>query len=134
ATPTPYGMIVPQTPDINGKIVHEVAPYQALITIADAYKVSVEKIVSLNGIQADTPLQIGQKLIISLGNITPSATLSNIQKLTPEADGKYYHTVQSGETLSWIAGLYDVPLANLMAWNELNNESVIYSGQRLLLQ
>ncbi|HRJ75512.1 MAG TPA: LysM peptidoglycan-binding domain-containing protein, partial [Anaerolineales bacterium] len=46
ATPTPYGMIVPQTPDANGKIVHEVAPYQALITIADAYQVSVEKIVS----------------------------------------------------------------------------------------
>jgi LysM repeat protein len=134
ATPTPYGMIVPQTPDVNGKIVHEVAPYQALITIADAYKVSVEKIVSLNGIQADTPLQIGQTLVISLGNITPSPTLSNIQKLTPEADGKYYHTVQSGETLSWIAGLYEVSLSSLMAWNGLNNESVIYSGQRLLLQ
>ncbi|HCR70410.1 MAG TPA: hypothetical protein DIW23_03110 [Anaerolineae bacterium] len=134
ATPTPYGMIVPQTPDANGKIVHEVAPYQALITIADAYKVTVEKIVSLNGIQADTPLQVGQQLVISLGNITPSPTLSNIQKLTPAADGKYYHTVQSGETLSWIAGLYDVSLSSLMAWNGMNNESVIYSGQQLLLQ
>ncbi|MBL8089925.1 MAG: LysM peptidoglycan-binding domain-containing protein [Anaerolineales bacterium] len=134
ATPTPYGMIVPQTPDVNGKIVHEVAPYQALITIADAYQVSVEKIISLNGIQADTPLQVGQQLVISLGNITPSPTLSNIQKLTPEADGKYYHMVQSGETLSWIAGLYDVSLSSLMAWNGMNNESVIYSGQRLLLQ
>ncbi len=134
ATPTPYGMIVPQTPDANGKIVHEVAPYQALITIADAYKVTVEKIVSLNGIQADTPLQVGQQLVISLGNITPSPTLSNIQKLTPAADGKYYHVVQSGETLSWIAGLYDVSLSSLMAWNGMNNESVIYSGQQLLLQ
>jgi len=57
----------------------------------------------LNGLQADWPLQIGQKLLISPGNITPSPTLSAIQKLTPEADGNYYHTVQSGETLSWIA-------------------------------
>ena len=108
-------------------------PYQALITIAEAYHVSVDRILALNGLQADWPLQIGQKLLISPGNITPSPTLSAIQKLTPEADGKYYHTVQSGETLSWIAGLYDVSLSNLMAWNGLDAASVIRPGQKLLL-
>jgi len=134
ATPTPYGMIVPQTPDADGKIIHEVQPYQALITIADAYSVSMDRILTLNGLQADWPLQIGQKLVISPGNITPSPTLSPIQKLTPESDGNYYHTVQSGETLSWIAGLYGIPLADLMAWNGLNNTSVIRPEQKLLLR
>ena len=133
ATPTPYGMIVPQAPDPDGRIVHEVGPYQALVTIAEAYHVSVDRILALNSLQADWPLQIGQKLVISAGNITPSATLSAIQKLTPEADGSYYHTVQSGETLSWIAGLYEVSLANLMAWNGLNNDSVIRPEQKMLL-
>jgi LysM repeat protein len=133
ATPTPLGMIVPQTPDADGKIIHEVQPYQALYTIAEAYHVSVDRILVLNGLQADWPLQIGQKLVISPGNITPSPTLSNIQKLTPEADGKYYHIVRSGETLSWIAALYDVPLADLMTWNGLNNTSVIRPEQKLLL-
>jgi LysM repeat protein len=133
ATPTPFGMIVPQTPDADGKIVHEVQPYQALSTIAEAYHVSVDRILALNGLQADWPLQIGQKLVISPGNITPSPTLSAIQRLTPASDGKYYHTVQSGETLSWIAGLYDVSLADLMAWNGLNNTSVIHPEQKLLL-
>ncbi len=133
ATPTPIGMIVLQTPDADGRIIHEVQPYQALFTIAEAYHVSVDRILVLNGLQADWPLQIGQKLVISPGNITPSPTLSSIQKLTPEADGNYYHTVRSGETLSWIAGLYDVPLADLMAWNGLNNTSVIRPEQKLLL-
>jgi LysM repeat protein len=133
ATPTPIGMVVPQTPDADGKIVHEVQAYQALITISEAYHVSVDRILTLNGLQAEWPLQIGQKLMISPGNITPSPTLSNIQKLTPEADGNYYHTVSSGETLSWIAGFYDVPLADLMAWNGLNNTSVIRPEQKLLL-
>jgi LysM repeat protein len=87
----------------------------------------------LNGLQADWPLQIGQKLVISPGNITPSPTLSAIQRLTPEADGKYYHTVQSGETLYWIASLYDVPVADLMSWNGLNAASVIRPDQKLLL-
>jgi len=134
ATPTPFGMIVPQTPDADGKIVHEVGPYQALITISEAYQVSVERILALNGWQADWPLQIGQKLVIFPGNVTPSATLSPIQKLTPEADGNYYHTVQSGETLSWIAGLYGIPLTDLMTWNGLNNSSVIRPEQKLILR
>jgi len=133
ATPTPIGMVVIQTPDADGKIIHEVQPYQALYTIAEAYHVSVDRILVLNGLQPDWPLQIGQKLVIDPGHVTPSPTLSNIQKLTPEADGKYYHTVSSGETLSWIANWYDVPLADLMSWNGLNAASVIRPGQKLLL-
>jgi LysM repeat protein len=133
ATPTPLGMIVPAAPDADGKIVHEVQPYQALITIANAYAVPVDRILALNGWQQDWPLQIGQKLLIDPGHVTPSPTLSNIQKLTPEADGNYYHTVHSGETLSWIAGWYGVPLADLMAWNGLDNASVIRPDQKLVL-
>jgi LysM repeat protein len=133
ATPTPFGMIVPAVPDADGKIIHEVQAYQALITISEAYHISVDRILVLNGLQADWPLQIGQKLVIDPGHITPSPTLSNIQKLTPQADGNYYHTVSSGETLSWIAGFYGVSLADLMAWNGLNNASVIRPEQKLLL-
>ena len=133
ATPTPIGMVVPAAPDADGKIIHEVQPYQALITIADAYHITLERILALNGWQADWPLQVGQKLVISPGNITPSPTLNAIQKLTPNADGNYYHTIRSGETLLWIAGLYEVPLSDLMNWNGLDNTSVIYADQRLLL-
>jgi LysM repeat protein len=136
-TPTPVGMVVTSTPDADGKIIHTVQPYQALITIAQAYKVTVNSILALNGIQEDWPLQIGQKLVISPGFITPSPTprpLTPIEKLTPASDGKYYHVVQSGETLSWIANLYDIALADLMAWNGLNNASIIRPDQKLVLQ
>lgn len=133
ATPTPFGMFVPAAPDADGRIIHEVQPYQALVTIADAYHVPLDRILTLNGWQEDWPLQIGQKLVIDPGHVTPSPTLSNIQKLTPEADGNYYHTVHSGETLSWIAGWYGVLLADLMAWNGLNNASVIRPEQKLIL-
>ena len=134
ATPTPFGMIVPAKPDIDGKVVHEVQPYQALFTIAEAYQVSIDRILRLNGWQEDWPLQIGQKLVIDPGHVTPSPTLSNIQKLTPEGDGNFYHTVHSGETLSWIAGWYGVSLTDLMSWNGLNNASVIRPDQKLILR
>ena len=136
ATPTPVGMIIPSTPGADGKIVHIVQPYQALITIADAYDITVDTILALNGIQEDWPLQIDQELVISPGWVTPSPTprpLTPIEKITPDSDGNYYHTVQSGETLSWIASLYNITLANLMTWNGLQADSIIRPEQKLIL-
>lgn len=136
-TPTPVGMVVISTPDADGKVVHTVQVYQTLTTIADAYHIKMDSILTLNGWQVDWPLQIGQKLLISPGSVTPSPTprpLTPIEKLTPASDGKYYHIVQSGETLSWIAGLYHIALADLMTWNGLNTASIIHPDQKLLLQ
>jgi LysM repeat protein len=137
ATPTPVGMVLLATPDAGGKIVHEVQPYQALFTIAEAYKIQVDRILNLNGLQVDWPLQIGQKLLINPGNVTPSPTprpLSAIEQLTPASDGNYYHIVESGEYLGWIADLYEISLTDLMAWNGLTNASIIQPGQQLLLK
>jgi len=137
ATPTPVGMVQVSTPDLDGKVIHAVEAYQTLITIAQAYEIQVETILVLNGIQADWPLQIGQKLVINPGSVTPSPTprpLTPIEKLTPESDGKYYHIIKSGETLLWIAELYEVTLGDLIAWNGLSASSVIRPDQKLLLQ
>jgi LysM repeat protein len=137
ATPTPVGMIVPSTPGPDGRVIHSVASYQTLITIAQAYNTEVDTILALNGLQIDWPLQIGQQLVVRGPLVTPTHTpvpLTPLQKLTPASDGKYYHTVQSGETLSWIAELYEVPVFDLMTWNGLNNSSILQPNQKLLLQ
>lgn len=137
STPTPVGMVQVVTPDQDGKVIHTVASYQTLTTISQAYGVSIDTILALNGIQEEWPLQIGQKLIISPGNFTPSPTprpLTPIEKLTPASDGKYYHEILSGETLSWVAQLYEVNIFDLMTWNGLNESSIIQPGQKILLQ
>lgn len=137
ATPTPVGMIQVATPNQDGKIVHVVAPYQTLSTISDAYHTNVDTLLVLNGIRADWPLQIGQELVIHGGNITPSPTprpLTPIEKLTPAADGKYYHSVRSGESLSSIADLYQVNVNDLMGWNGLNGSTILQPEQKLFLQ
>jgi LysM repeat protein len=135
-TPTPVGMIQLGTPDKTGKVVHVVQAYQTLSTIAQAYNINISTILALNGIQVDWPLQIGQKLIVHPALVTPTATelpLTPLQKLTPASDGKYYHTIKSGETLSWVATLYKIKLADLMAWNGLDDSSILYPNQKLLL-
>ena len=133
STPTPVGMIQVATPDVDGKIVHSVQAYNTLITIADAYGVKVENILANNGWQVDWPLQIGQKLVIDSGS-SSSDPLTAIEKLTPDSDGRYYHTVSSGETLSWISAYYGLDMGSLMVWNGLNASSIIIPGQKLLLQ
>ncbi len=137
ATPTPVGMVQLSSADADGRIVHSVQAYNTLTSIAEAYHVTVETILANNGLQVDWPLQIGQKLVISQGNFTPSPTprpLTPIERLTPASDGRYYHTVSSGETLSWIAGYYGVGMGELMAWNGLSSDSIIVPEQKLLLQ
>ncbi len=137
ATPTAVGMVQTSKPDANGKIVHTVQSYQTLTTISQAYGVSIQTILVLNGIQIDWPLQIDQKLLIDPGSATPSPTprpLTPIEQLTPDSDGNYYHTVRSGETLLGIANLYQVSLSELMAWNGLNVASIIRTEQKLLLK
>jgi LysM repeat protein len=141
AKPTAVGMVQVTAPDASGKVIHVVQPYQTLSTISQAYKVSVDTILALNGLQIDWPLQIDQKLLIQL-NATPGASTgsdaplpaSALEQLTPDSDGLYYHIVQSGQTLSSIAGLYKVSVAELMAWNGLDAASILYPNQKLLLQ
>jgi LysM repeat protein/uncharacterized protein YkwD len=133
ATPTRTGGIQISEPDAVGRVTHVVQSYQTLSTISIAYGTSVEKILSLNGLQVDWPLRIGQKLVIKAGNVTPTPDLSPIQRLTPDADGKYYHIVRSGETLYWIASQYGVSVNNLMAWNGLTADSIIKPDEKLLL-
>jgi LysM repeat protein len=135
-TPTPLGNVTKATPDAEGRIVHEVQAYQYLLTIAQAYGVSVDTILALNYLKADSTLSIGQKLVVRGPDQTATPTplpLTPLQKLTPAYDGKYYHTVTEGQTLEWIANLYGVSLADLMAWNYLNASSIIYPGNRLFL-
>ena len=137
ATPTPMGNVIIATPDSDGRIVHVVEAYQNLSKIGEAYGVSVNRVVELNGITLETPLQIGQKLLIKGPDQTPTPTpvpLTPLQKLTPASDGRYYHTVTEGQNLAWIASLYGISATDLMTWNYLNASSVIYPGDRLLLQ
>jgi LysM repeat protein len=137
ATPTPVGMVLISIPDADGKVIHTVEAYQTLSTIAQAYKITVDRILNLNGWQVDWPLQIGQKLLISPGFVTPSPTprpLTAIERLTPASDGKYYHVISSGENLSWIANYYGISVTNLMAWNGLNASSILIPDQKLILQ
>ncbi len=135
--PPVRGAIEISTPEADGRVVHTVKAYEYLGKIAEAYGVTVKRITELNGIKETTPLGIGWKLIIVPSSHTPTPTevpLLPIQLLTPEADGNYYHIVRDGENPGWIADYYGISLADLLAWNNKTEKSVIYPGDKLLLK
>ncbi len=136
-TPTPFGYFTASPPDADGKIVHTVQAYQNLSIISEVYGVPIERILELNSLTIDMPLQIGQKLLIYPGNVTPTPTprpLTPIEMLTPAADGNYYHIVKEGQNFSWIAGYYGIPLADLLAWNNMTENYPLWPEDRLLLK
>jgi LysM repeat protein len=129
-TPTPVGMI--QADD--GRVFHLVQPDENLSMIVERYGVELGDILALNEIQADWPLQIGQQLLVRTADGMSLRPLTAVEKLTPASDGRYYHTITEGESLSSIADLYEISVAELMTWNELGEAAVIQPGEKLLLE
>jgi LysM repeat protein len=71
------------TPNINGKIIHEVNYGQTLWNIAIAYNTTIKQIQILNGYaEDDQTIYVGQKLIIPT-SLTPIPTLESIASQTP---------------------------------------------------
>jgi len=53
---------------------------------------------------------------------------------TPRSDGAVIHVVQPGQTLIAIAEAYGVKLADILAYNSLNEKTVIFPGDALLIR
>lgn len=76
--------VVAATPHADGSIIHEVQPGQALWSISAIYKVSLPFLLTLNGLNENTLIYPGDKLLIRPPRATP----------TPKASP----TMQSSET------------------------------------
>ena len=84
----------------------------SLWKIADKYEVSVNQLKELNQLDSDL--------------IFPNQKLT-IDKETNQADT---YTVQKGDSLSKIAGKFNVSVGELKAWNSLNSDLIVI-GQQL---
>lgn len=105
------GMVV----SAEGDIYHTVRAGETLTSIARMYGVTVEEIMTANGLTNPNLIYVGQSLLI------PSTTTY------------ITHVVQAGETLSSIAWHYGVSYWDIATLNGLANPNLIYVGQVLLI-
>jgi len=108
-------------------VIHTVKSGETLSGIAESYHTSLSKIRSMNNIYQDN-IQVGTKLKIPT-NLTSRTTPSG----TPQGSEKIVHIVKKGDTLSSIANRYQVSLAKLKSWNNLDGHKPIYPGQKIVI-
>lgn len=97
--------------------------------IAKTHGVSVQAVLSANGLKATSIIYPGQKLTIPGAKITP---VSNVTPTTPAA-GTQTYVIKSGDTVSAIAARFGVTTAAVLTANKLTASSIIYPGQKLTI-
>jgi membrane-bound lytic murein transglycosylase D len=112
----------------NASDKHIVRRGDTLWSIARSHGVTMESIVSSNGLSTADTLAVGQVLSIS-GTTTLAATDASEAVDTRSTT----YIVRAGDTLSRIATKFRVRLTDLLGWNGLNKRSTIKPGQRLVM-
>jgi LysM repeat protein len=110
-------------PPRTSPIVHIVQWGENLTGIAARYGVSIQAIVSYNGLASANRIYVGQRLLIPVAGPAPAPV--------PIASCTYI--VQNGDNLTGIAYRSGVSVATLVQINNLVNPNMIYAGQRLAL-
>lgn len=88
-------------------------------SIAKRYNTTVRVLASINHIRNVNFIHVGQVLKIT----------GNVQPIT--AHRMAYYTVRKGDSVSVIANRYGSSIANIKAWNRLNNRYLIFPNQKL---
>jgi LysM repeat protein len=124
---------------------YTVAAGDTLSAIAARHGMKLKEIQDANGLADNATIKIGQKLKVKGGEAAPQPEKTMdvaISKPTVEkaasppgekAAGVRMHTVEKGQTLSEIAGTYNVKVSELVAWNNLGDRALIHVGQKLIV-
>lgn len=120
--------VVTSTPSENGSVIHTVQEGQTLWAISQAYHVSIEDIQSWNNLYNSTALSPGQNLYIPAKDQegrTPTPQTALTVFPTADANGRFIHLVEEGDTLWSISELWKVPLNEIYRANGMTAESSI---------
>jgi membrane-bound lytic murein transglycosylase D len=102
---------------------------ETLWSIARRHGMNVNTLANLNGMRPNTELRAGQKLRLSSasGNASePRPTRATARRVV--------YTVRAGDTLTQIARLFQVSVAQIMSWNGMHGHSPVQAGQRLTIR
>ncbi len=128
--------VITSTPSENGSVIHTVQEGQTLWAISQAYGVSIEDIQSWNNLYNSTALSLGQNLYIPAKDQegkrpTPQTELTIFP--TANANGRFFHIVEEGDTLWSISELWKVPLNDIYRANGMTADDSIGLGWEIAI-
>ena len=119
----------------SSKVEHTVKAGDSLWELASTYGVTVGQLAKWNSMAPADPLRAGTTLTlwvpaeiskrpgsIALNGVNPQNTVR-----------KFGYTVRDGDSISKIAGHYNVSMADLLRWNSITPGSILRPGQRLTI-
>ena len=144
-----------ELPSVNLSVRHRVRRGETLRSIAESYSVSAVELARVNGLGRGRPLRRGQMLTVPSSLRAPQPEVLSADSDDPRASTDYVparriglpgkidgnsvpidrvtHTVKRGETLSSIAGKYNVSSSELRQWNRLQ-VGTVRVGTRLRIR
>ncbi len=114
-------------PSGRERVAYRVESGDTLWAVAQAYGVPVRRLAEWNGMAPSDPLQPGDRLVVWLE--PDRAARGGPEDRVQRVD----YTVQRGDSLSRIAQRFDVDVADIRRWNDLD-DAVLQPGQRLTLR
>lgn len=124
-------------PQKGNKIIHTVVSGDNLWDIGRKYKVNSKSIAKWNGFAPRDTLKLGQKLVIWQ---KPKTTLSNVKynkasnvETEQAIMRNITYRVRRGDSFARIADKFNVKIADIERWNNLNRKKYLQPGQRLKL-
>lgn len=113
---------------------HKVRPGESLYSIARRYKTSIKPIVYLNNIKKKRLIRAGSTLVVPVRERKRSARNSvRAARAGVHAAGGTY-IVQTGDTLWDITRRFDLPMKDVLKWNDIDKSDILRPGQRLHLK
>jgi len=118
---------VTRAPEPVASRTYQVRSGDSLWTIANRYNLNVETLLALNNISATSVIKPGQVLKLQSDSGSNGLEQQGIPLQLVQ------HQVRRGDTLSQIARRYNVKLADLTLWNDIEETSILRPGQQLLI-
>lgn len=113
--------------DLSGTDTHRVKYGETLWSISRSYGVSVDDITKLNNLSSARAIKAGQMLAIRKRERVAETVPSRTESLSVNKT----HRVESGESIGIIAEKYGIRMAELMAWNNIDDPGKIRTGRVL---
>ncbi|RAV82268.1 hypothetical protein DBT52_04335 [Aerococcus mictus] len=108
----------------------------SLWRISNKYGVSIQDLMTWNKLGANYMLHPGDKLVVQaptkaeIPTTKPSEPAKPVENTTASAS----YTVQSGDSLWRISNKYGVSIQDLMTWNKLGANYMLYPGDKLVVK
>ena len=114
------------------KIIYTVVAGDSLWKISIKFGTTINNLVRLNQISPSDSLSIGKELVILRDNKNKTE-LAKITNTGIDINRDIFYTVKEGDNLSRIAQKYNVKIAEIRSWNDLNEEYILQPGDKLTI-